>query len=910
MTAPAKQSSRWGSFLSQAVAGVEARLDTILAENDDGPGDSKRKPPRRPRPLPSRAASTNRVNDRLQERLARAMAAKKSAAAGQKSESPAARNSLSTQASPRQSIDAPSRGSTESVERPLGLGIRDSPRESLSQRVSLDVPRKSQEVTRKSHDIATEEASLEQEPARDEKKGAQEAPTEVNGERISMDQPHPLTAPTESTITVEASVGDDVETDVQHGDGDQEEQVSELDRALQDAQLQHQEEIHGYVERIDALEAKLQYLARDATESARKAALAAPAGSAEKKLAEKDQQIALLMEEGKNLASTEQKHRAIMKKLRAKVAEVEKDSTNLRTAKEKSEKEAETLRRRVRQAEELEKSHDDLHRRLEQSYREVNALRPELRSKDAAIAELKAQLQKATQQAEATAAKVNDQAREQDRRKIAELEDAVAALQVEKALVADRAKKQASELKEKAERATERSRALELELKAEVQVMESKLEGMRVRAEEASSGAMGDSQAKLLRQVETLQTQYAIASENWQGIEATLLARINSLERERDEALQRESDMRRKAREAVRTLIYLPYAVRAKRHEEELEDAKTTLPHMQEDVKTYRAQLDALQKRADEAEAALASARVDFEKQKQAWEAEKEDAKQQQQQQQQREQSRQPADRRSWLEDLPGGPFLKIESRPASPQLSAPQRTFSNDFLGIQSLSVQSLTSKVRKASAPSSNSGTVAAGGDDIRGFSRRPSVQPLVRPSPSTHSSSFFSPSASTFSPTGGEPPAAHPLDRDQQPPHLLHRSDTFDSVETSSSPRQVLQDMVSVSTVAAGPSVQLVERMSAAIRRLESEKVAAREELARISRQRDEARAEIVALMREAEGSRKAMEQVARLEAEVAEVNARYDTTLEMLGEKSELVEELKADVEDVKGMYRDLVERTVK
>ena len=74
---------------------------------------------------------------------------------------------------------------------------------------------------------------------------------------------------------------------------------------------------------------------------------------------------------------------------------------------------------------------------------------------------------------------------------------------------------------------------------------------MRIRAEEASSGVTGDSQAKLLRQVETLQTQYSIASENWQGIESTLLARITNLEKERDEALQRESDMRKKAREAV-----------------------------------------------------------------------------------------------------------------------------------------------------------------------------------------------------------------------------------------------------------------------------------------------------------------------------------------------------------------------
>lgn len=34
MAAPAK-SSKWGSFLSQAVAGVESRLDNMLAETDD-----------------------------------------------------------------------------------------------------------------------------------------------------------------------------------------------------------------------------------------------------------------------------------------------------------------------------------------------------------------------------------------------------------------------------------------------------------------------------------------------------------------------------------------------------------------------------------------------------------------------------------------------------------------------------------------------------------------------------------------------------------------------------------------------------------------------------------------------------------------------------------------------------------
>jgi hypothetical protein len=35
MAAPTKQSSRWGAFLQQAVAGVESRLDNILAEGPE-----------------------------------------------------------------------------------------------------------------------------------------------------------------------------------------------------------------------------------------------------------------------------------------------------------------------------------------------------------------------------------------------------------------------------------------------------------------------------------------------------------------------------------------------------------------------------------------------------------------------------------------------------------------------------------------------------------------------------------------------------------------------------------------------------------------------------------------------------------------------------------------------------------
>lgn len=245
------------------------------------------------------------------------------------------------------------------------------------------------------------------------------------------------------------------------------------------------------------------------------------------------------------------------------------------------------------------------------------------------------------------------------------------------------------------------------------------------------------------------------------------------------------------------------------------------------------------------------------------------------------------SERRPWLDEV----ALRNNSRPASPLLSAPQRTYSTDYLGIQGF-----PTKLRKTSAPSSN-------GDQSP--SERPSS--LRRPSQQPQRPSIFS---LPFGQSGAQSSMLQGMESVTSPTHPLDREDMFDSVETPASPQNVLQDMVSVSTIAAGPSVQLVERMSAAIRRLESEKVAAKEELARISGQRDDARAEIVALMKEVESSKSASKRVDDLEKEVTSINERYQTTLEMLGEKSELVEELRADVDDVKAMYRDLVERTIK
>ncbi|KAI1373587.1 TATA element modulatory factor 1 TATA binding-domain-containing protein [Hypoxylon crocopeplum] len=839
MSAPQK-SSRWGSFLSQAVAGVEARLDNILAEEESAKQGAPQRPTRSPStssaPVSAASATPRSTtpsrppNDRLQERLARAVAAKNAAA--QKADSSPARSS--TEIPPRLSSDA---SSAPSRPRPSAEGM----------------------------DIAKDDAARFSTPASEwQRESTDDGPRlSLQSNRESRAEERPQTPSAEPEVAL-ARIETTSSPTILY-----EQRIADLEKSLERTHAQHQEELHSHVERVDALQAKLQYLARQASEAARSTAISAPAGSLERKIAEKDQQIAQLMEEGQKLANTEQKHRSIIKKLRGELAVGEKEVNEYKLWRHKTENELHVLRKRLNEQGDLEKANDESQKLISQLKRELESLRAEVASKDHTISELKGRLQEESERAKSVAARVNDQLREAGQQRVKELEDAVAAIEVEKGLIADRAKIQAVELQEKADRAAERFHAVELELKGEVQILESKLEALRVRAEEASSGAVGDAQAKLLRQIETLQTQYSIASENWQGIEASLIAKAAALEKEKDEALRRESEMRRKARET---------ASRAKRQEEELEEARNQLPNVQRDLSSYQSQLESLRRRAEEAEASLAEAKSDLERQRSAWKEEKAERTEQ--------------DRRNWLEDVPTTAFRNI-SRPESPLLSAPQRTFSGEFLGLQSY-----PTRLRKTSAPSSN-GEPSPG--DRPSFSRRPSGQPPIRSPmfPMTSVQSGTPPSL----PSGLEmlaSPSTHPIDRD----------DVFENLETPASPQNILQDMVSVSTMTAGPSVQLVERMSSAIRRLESEKVAAKEELARISSQRDEARGEIVVLMKEVEAGKGARMKVDELEKEVVAINERYQTTLEMLGEKSELVEELRADVDDVKAMYRDLVERTIK
>ncbi|PHH91751.1 hypothetical protein CDD83_10455 [Cordyceps sp. RAO-2017] len=836
--------SKWGSFLSQAVAGVESRLDNILAEADDeaqaqqpqAARPAQVAAPAKPSPANSRSSSSARTNDRLQARLAKAMAGKNAPAPAESRDAASPRSSVD-QTRSRPFMEQPSSvdkdGARPCETPPLdgGIAAAATPAESPD----LPSPR-----------------TVEQHPTRESlsNDAADAAPPPPTQATVPPDAETRLNLSTEQERPMEPAI---LEPD----------DVRDLAEELEGERVRHQEEMREYVEKIDSLQSKVQYLSKNAADAAKQAAASAPSGSMDRKLAEKDEKIALLMEEGQKLSTAEHKFRTTIKKLRLQISEHEKQMAELRKDREKAASDAEALRGRLSSSEQQEETKQT----IATLQKDISILKKEGSRKDDAYRRLEQEAKLKAEQAEAASAEALSKAVSAERDKQKELQDTISSLRTDKESLTDKARHENTEWQEKLQRAAERGRLVEEELRLELRSMEGKLEAMRAAAEEASSGSGGEAQVKMFRQIETLQSQYASAQENWQGIETSLLAKAASMEKERDEAQRREFEMRKKARDA---------ASRCRQLEEELQDVRPALTALRQELEACREQLASLKAASKATNEALEQARADLEKERQR-SVDKDDPVE--------------ADRRRWVDDVAGATSRGQQSRPDSPLLSV-SRTFSSDLIALPT------PGKLRRIPTPA---GSIPDSPADLMSSMRRFSGQPPVRGGAASTVTS--GPPLTPFSPfeTPSEPP--------QAPSPTAERENGVDDTAPSS-PRNIAQDMISASTVAAGPSVQLVERMSAAIRRLEAEKVAAKEEMARVCNQRDEARADMVGLMKDLEEAKAAAKRVPLLQEEVSDLDSRYQTTLEMLGEKSELVDELRADVQDVKAMYRELVERTVK
>ncbi|KAH2488708.1 hypothetical protein KXV28_007001 [Aspergillus fumigatus] len=869
--------SRWkvGSFLQQAVAGVESRLDMILAEEEDQKPLSRSSSVKSKRneslgqqatsPNPttstvSRSSSSARKNDRLQERLARAMA-KSNAAGNGVSQSPPGRvyspaSSLPSNGT-RSSLDIESSIiSTTGIaeERPDSPLVREAhslelPADSRTSHDSGAVSRNSKELTAPHIDeiVSTEESIAEPRPSQELGTAEQHETGDLESPRVSQD----LKQAAKDTAS-------DINSDNPA--------IAQLQAEHKAAETRWQEELHLYIERIDALQSKLKYLAKEAAESARKAAATAEPGSVEKQLREKDEKIALLLEEGQKLSKSEMDHRTAIKKLRQQLADNSKIQMETKKRTEKLERDLANLEARAKRAEAAEKRASESLSSQTKVARDLEAVTNERNALSQTVQEMKSQLARAVARAEAAETKAASDALEKEKQRTAQLEEELASVKIEREISEEKLRREVADLKEGIAQEKEKARLLEAELKGEQSVLESKMEALRAKAEEASSSSTGETQAKLLRQIETLQTQYAVASENWQTLEGSLLSRLANLEKERDDATRREGEMRRKMREVN---------LKAKKLEEELENARETQHDLESKLESHVQEMQKLDQKLRKAEGDLVAAQKDFAEQQKVCDA-------------------------TWAQKLEGEK-MKWREHALSIQNSLQEsRTQSPVALNRRQSNLDTTGASLSDYRPTSRRSSTLLTTSSDVGTPPRQNSLPvPVLSPPMSTGLSNppimespvitfepddFFSGSATPATPSAyGFPPSHH---------------------------SRGINDIISESTVGAGPSVQLVERMSATVRRLESERAAAKDELARITRQRDEARKQVVDLMRESEEKKASDARVQELETRLEDLDQRYQTTLELLGEKSEQVEELQADIADLKKIYRELVDSTMK
>ncbi|POS84677.1 hypothetical protein EPUL_002437 [Erysiphe pulchra] len=800
MTAPSQHVSRWGSLLQQAVAGVESRLDNILADGIE------ENPPvqvtvRSPKLTSTEVTSDQQIstpklvpigskaNDRLQERLARAVSSKKATSKGSTSSFP---SRLSSTSAVEDISNIPSDVSGNS-------SIAESSNNQISNKDTIT-----------SKDDGIEQAST---TLNSDKSEVIEIPeitdveqnssfSKVSSEFIQQcpsAQEHENATPLSLGSLAEENPRSSSTTSVEY-----EALIKKLQSEIVALEMQRQEDSYSYTEKIDALQSKLQYMAKEASERAKLVGNIAPSGSLEKKLADKEHQMALLLEEGLSLSKKELSHLATIKKLRIQLQEENKQINSAKRMQEAAKKEAIYAEERLKKMQVYEKQVHDQQNLIIQLQNDLKLSQIENANYSLNLKDLKTRLNEYTMRDTQADIDLAQDFLQAEQKRVAELKIEKANLEAEKKLEASKAEKIVRDLKHLMLENEQRTLAKEQEMKTELQILESKLEATRNRAEEASSGVTGDTRARLLRQIETLQTQYSVASENWQGIEASFMAKVFNLEKEKDEAIRKEIDNRRKTREAVQKL---------KKTEEELEDLRARISSFQQEISGLKLNCEALKIQAKEAEMKLESAKISFDQERQALKLGL--------------QTQLAEEKQKWIEEFWTNNPPLFSRRNSS--IFSKQKSLTYENIGPQN---------------------------NPNRSFADHSVIHELT---PTSHLINNFSSGQVTRKPSG-----TSILSRKNSRTSLKEKidyvspnpdHDEFSENSFTSCPSlHNTQELESNSTIGAGLSVQLVERMSSAVRRLECEKVAMQEDISRISAQRDEARTEIINLMPKLEAKKK--------------------------------------------------------
>lgn len=548
----ARSGGQWSSLLKRAIATVESTIDNVIEESSttgvgssSTPASAPSKPAEPVAPVPvsapetKPALSTGRLS--MQERLA--MAVKKSAGATPTRSSTSSPLQHSDNASPIQSMDS----ARSSIEAPIE-SLQKTVLKQADENPDNTIDKESNTVEKPQASKPEIFVSAASTPPAMISRIASPIQRELDNNNTSFSSNYPILNTIFKHIET-LGINDELVPEVEEIKKDFKKFVKQL--SSQEEAVQ--EELSSYIEKASSLESKLIFVSHEEAERAKESRLSS-SGIA-KQLAAKEEQVALLIEEGQLMSKKELKHMNTIKMLRAKAKDQEQLAVEARDRQSRAEKEADKLKEKIKTFTEIEKRQSADIKSKSKLGAEVEALRKTKSDNEATIESLTEEISllKAKNSEEVVA--VQTKALEAEKEHASALQSELSKVQLELTVFKEKHTLETAELEARMVKDAIAWETTKSKMEKDIRSLEARVEMFRSRSEELSSGTSSDSNVTLLRQIEVLQSQHNIATENWNGIEQNLQNRITSLEQQLEESGTREAYFRKKVKTLVSEFI-------------------------------------------------------------------------------------------------------------------------------------------------------------------------------------------------------------------------------------------------------------------------------------------------------------------------------------------------------------------
>ncbi|KAJ3248287.1 hypothetical protein HDU78_001293 [Chytriomyces hyalinus] len=573
-----------------------------------------------------------------------------------------------------------------------------------------------------------------------------------------------------------------------------------------------------------------------------------------KKLGEREEQVKSLLEEGEKLSKNELKMSNIVKKLRAKEADAEKEmkeqqkkfdalSAELTELKEKFARVTETDRKLGENLKSSNELADKQAKQIVKLENETSTIRAELTQHKALLeraradlADSKALVENANSVAHAEALEKEISANEALHKQL--LEQQKNHSSIECAL-----QKEVFDLRSLLARVEDEANWKEDNMRKEVMSLQNRLQATEARHEDLFAEARA-ADRPLVRQIESLQVQHAAARKDWEQIEISLTTRMQQAEKERLEFAERERVSVERYEDLNKRFVAIEYQFSRERQERsriqaELEESMSKLDGSVGTINDLSAKINVI-KSGHERD--LQQMRVDFE-----------------------ERIRQAVDE---------------ETRKLKETMRQERERFHAEKQKLQDLKI--MTEKTYQQQQQHQQQHQQPASAQYGASFSNNTAAG-----SPST-AASMMSPSGSMAS---------------------IRMSMSGDGLQSPSSMMGSLE-LNSGMGAASVHQGAVVERLVHNLKQLQGQVSSLQMQMQLVTKTRDELAEELVKATAENSELKNAGSKIESLETQLTELTRRYNAALEMLGEKTEQVDELQERILEMKRIQKAEIEEIMR